>query len=328
MILEKQKFTLTLGLVSLLCLVGIALATMIGFPTLSLQAIWHTPDSIDADLFFKARLPRVVMAFVVGGALSVSGVSFQCLLRNPLADPYVLGVSGGAALGAVLGLVLGLPYALVIVVAFALSLVSLYIIYQMAARSGALPVHALLLSGVIFNAFSFALILLVNSLSTAGEIQQIFYILVGSVEAVDWFQTGLMSAFVLLGLILILSTSKQMNALIIGEEAALYLGVSVDRLKKIIFVGASLMVGACVSIAGLIGFVGLFVPHMMRLIWGHDFRLLVPVSFLLGGLFLVACDYLVRLLFGAGLLTTQLPVGVVTALIGGPFFFYLLKRQR
>ncbi len=268
------------------------------------------------------------MAFVVGGALSVSGVSFQCLLRNPLADPYVLGVSGGAALGAVLGLVLGLPYVLVIVLAFILSLVSLYIIYQMAARAGALPVHSLLLSGVIFNAFSFALILLINSLSTAGEIQQIFYILVGSVEAVDWMQTGLMSAFVFLGLILILSTSKQMNALIIGEEAAIYLGVSVDRLKKIIFVGASLMVGACVSVAGLIGFVGLFVPHMMRLIWGHDFRLLVPVSFLLGGLFLVACDYLVRLLFGAGLLTTQLPVGVVTALIGGPFFFYLLKRQR
>jgi len=327
MMLLKRKFVISLLIFGLVSLVVVVLSTFLGVPLINVHRAFLDTHSVEADLLFRARLPRILLAFVVGGSLSVSGLSFQCLLRNPLADPYVLGVSGGAALGSVVGLVLGVPYVGLVLLSFASGLISLVLIYLMAQRAGVLVVHNLLLSGVIFNAFSFALILLINALSTSGEIQQIFYVLVGSVEAVNWEQFTLLSLFVLIGFVLILSVSKSMNALLLGEEAAHHLGVSVDTVKRCVFMGASLMVGASVSIAGLVGFVGLFVPHMMRLLWGNDLRLQLPLTFLGGGIFLVSCDYLVRLLFGLGFVSSQLPVGVVTALIGGPFFFYLLKRR-
>lgn len=308
-------------------LVSLALFMFLGNPFISPSKIFSPTHSLDHVLLFKARLPRLLLGVFVGMGLSTSGVSFQALLANPLADPYILGISGGAALGAVVGLALGLPPVMVTLLAFGFALGSLVLIYSLAQVDGRLPTHRLLLTGVMFNAFAFALILFVHALLQMSRSHEVFYLLLGSLEVHSWGTVLIVGGVTLFGCILLFSQSSKMNMIAIGEETAASLGVNVGRTQKIIFLASSLVVGASVSVTGLIGFVGLFIPHVMRLIFGSDHRVLIPASALGGSIFLLCCDFVARTLFSGETVQTQLPIGVITALIGGPFFLFLLKKN-
>lgn len=284
-------------------------------------------DETARTIIFSTRLPRILLAILVGVALSSTGTAFQSLLRNPLADPYILGVSGGAALGSVFGVALGFPFGLVSIVAFAGAFFSMLLIYWIAETKGRLPTHTLLLTGVIYNAFAFALIMMVHSLVTMEQAHEILFLLMGSLELYSFKTIAIVCVAVMAGLFVLIFFSSKMNLMSAGDETAFHLGVDIEKFRKIIFLAASVMIGAVVSVSGLIGFVGIFIPHTLRMIIGPDHRLLIPASALAGGAFLVAADTLARTLLATGQYQTQLPVGVITALIGGPFFVFVLKRQ-
>lgn len=324
--LRLTRFTWVLLGLLFLVLTGAVLSLLWGGVPIHLSQAWHDPLSPDHAILFDARLPRVLLALIVGFSLSTGGVAFQSLLRNPLADPYILGVSGGAALGSVLSVLLGLSFGYVSVTAFVFSLGALLLIYWIAQTGGRLPVHTLLLTGVIFNAFTFALIMFFNSLASFEQAHRIWYLMVGSLEAESYGKLLTVALFVTVGYGILQSSALPMNLIATGEESAQYLGLDVDKFRRRIFFAASLMIGATVSLSGLIGFVGLFVPHMMRLWLGSDHRLLLPASGLFGAFFLIMADWLARSAFSGESFQTQIPVGVITALIGGPFFVYLLKR--
>jgi iron complex transport system permease protein len=287
-------------------------------------------DAPDAarDIVLRIRLPRVALAVLVGASLSVSGVLFQALLRNPLADPYVLGVSGGAALGGVavlaLGGALGLGAGAVPPAAFAGALFTLVLLHALAGGRTRLEPTRLLLTGVVFNAFASAAIVFLASAAGLVEGARIFWFLVGSLSAAGAPALGALALFLLLGLACALPLARGLNLLALGEESAEQLGVHVEIVRQVCLVSTSLMVGAAVAVAGLVGFVGLIVPHALRLLFGPDHRLLVPASALGGGAFLVLCDGLARALLSG----RELPVGAVTALLGGPLFLALLRRQQ
>jgi iron complex transport system permease protein len=274
-------------------------------------------------ILFTLRLPRVVAAAAVGGLLAVAGVAFQALLRNPLADPYILGVSGGASLGGVVALIAGASGLLIPGAAFAGALAALVVIERLATVGGRLSVFTLLLTGAIFNAASAALIYFLQSLASHEELQAIVFYLMGRVPALG---SGALAALVGVGLavtIALFASGRDYNALTTGEEGARQLGVDVERLKRRTFVLGSLATALAVAAAGMIGFAGLIVPHLLRQLLGPDHRLLLPASFLGGASFLVLADLAARTLAAP----TELPVGVVTALVGGPLFLIVLRRR-
>jgi iron complex transport system permease protein len=284
-------------------------------------------SEVQRTILFEVRVPRVLLAALLGGALTVAGVVFQALLRNPLADPYVLGVSGGASIGGVLALVLGASHLLggvaVPLFAFGGALGALMLIKWIATVHGRLTVYDILLTGAIFNAFSAALIYFIQSIASLQQLHEIVFYLMGRIPAFDYQTLLLLASFIFVTVVLLFSMSRDYNMLTLGEEGALQLGVNIERTKLFTFILGSLLTGLAVSVSGLIGFVGLVVPHILRLILGPDHRLLLPAAFLGGAAFLVLADLLARLL----LAPNELPVGVVTALIGGPFFLFLLRRR-
>ena len=286
------------------------------------------PTSAAADIVLRIRLPRVVLAVLVGASLAVSGVLFQALLRNPLADPFVLGISGGAALGAILvlslGSAVGLGYGAVPPAAFAGSVCATLLLYAVAGIRGRVSATHLLLTGVVFNAFASAAIVFLASISGLMEGAGIFLWLIGSLAASRVDVAGWVAVFLAVGLACAIPLARSLNLLTLGEESAQQLGVDVERQKRILLLATSLMVGAAVSVAGLIGFVGLIIPHLLRLLLGPDHRLLVPAAALGGAAFLVVCDAAARTLLGG----RELPVGAITALAGGPLFLYLLRRHQ
>ena len=300
--------------------------SLLGRPNISWRVIFNQASSQDIFSFWNLRLPRFILAFMIGASLSVAGASFQSLLKNPLADPYILGVSGGAALGYILALIFGLPFFFVPVCGFVFALLSLILVYRLAVVDGVLSVVSLLLTGIVFNAFSFALILVINSAVNFGQAQQILYLLLGNLDPISWPRLGFLTALLLAVLSILIVKSRALNLLSLGDEEAFHLGVSVQREKKIIFIASSLLVGASVSLCGLIGFVGLIVPHLSRLVFGADNRVVLPASVFIGGFFLVVCEFVVGNLFSFETLSTRLPVGATTALIGAPVFVYLLKK--
>jgi len=279
-------------------------------------------------ILFEVRVPRVLMAAVIGAALTVAGVVFQALLRNPLADPFVLGVSGGASIGGVIAVLLGLSAGrlgggAVGVCAFVGALGSLVLIQWVATSDGRMTVYTVLLTGAIFNAFSAALIYFIQSLASLEQLHEIVFYLMGRIPSPGpgaLALTGGATTLVALGLF---ATARDFNALALGEEGAQQLGVDVERVRRRTLVLGSLLTAIAVSVAGMIGFVGLVVPHVLRLLLGPDHRLLLPAAFFGGAAFLVLADLAARVAMPPG----ELPVGVVTALIGGPFFLYLLRRR-
>ncbi|HKK27242.1 MAG TPA: iron ABC transporter permease [Gemmatimonadota bacterium] len=309
----------------------LGLAVLVGAAPIApgrvLAALGGGGDPAARGIVLGLRLPRAVQGALVGGGLAVAGAAFQALLRNPLAEPYVLGVSGGAALGAVAALVLGWSAAGVWslpVAAFCGALLAVGAVLAVAARSSlALDTRVLLLAGVVAGAFFNALIMLLLSLGRAEAFRSAIYWMMGSLSGAGWSETWILALYVLPSSAVLLALARPLNLLAVGEETALYLGTKVEGTKRIVYVATSLLVAATVSVAGAIGFVGLIVPHAVRLAWGSDHRLLMPASLLAGGAFLVLADTAARTVAAPA----ELPVGVVTALVGVPLFVTLLVRE-
>jgi iron complex transport system permease protein len=280
------------------------------------------------DIVLAVRLPRVILGLLVGAGLATAGAIFQALLRNPLADPYVLGVSGGAALAAIgvlaLGGLIGLSTNAVPMAAFGGGLLATALLYWVSGGPGRSGPTGLLLTGVVFNAFASAGIVFLASIAGFFDGSRIFLWLIGHLSAVEIDAAGMVAASVGIGLAVACALSRSLNLIALGDETAAQLGVPVESHRRLLLLSTSLMVGAAVSVSGLIGFVGLIVPHALRLVIGSDHRLLIPAAALTGAGFLVLSDTIAR----TALDGRELPVGAVTALIGGPLFIYLLRRAQ
>ncbi|MEE2702581.1 MAG: iron ABC transporter permease [Myxococcota bacterium] len=306
--------------------------TLVGLTLLALAAAgislaFGSAREPTAEILLEIRLPRVVIAALVGAGLATAGALLQALLRNPLADPYILGISGGAALGGVAALALGWSLGAgaftVPVFAFAGALGATALLYAIASAGGRAPGYSLLLTGVVFNAFASSVIVFLTTAVDVGRLAGIFLWLIGSIRLVEPWLIAMVAALLARGLGVGIHAAYALNLLTLGDETARHLGVEVARVRRRILLATALMIGASVAVSGLVGFVGLVVPHLLRLVIGSDHRLLVPASALLGAAFLMLADTLARTL----LQPTELPVGALTALVGGPLFLWLLRRD-
>ena len=301
-----------------LSLVALALAVVLGPAHVALADLGRSP------IVRELRIPRALLGFVVGGSLAVSGASLQALMRNPLADPFLLGLSGGAGLGAVaaLALHLGGPWA-VPLAAFIGALVALALVFRMGLIGGAeLDPRVLLLGGVAVGAFAGAVMTAIISVSEAAQLRNAFLWLWGGLSGASWDTLLVLCLYVPVPLLVLLASARPLDVLALGEEPARYLGADVTALKRRVYLAASLLTAAAVAVSGVIGFVGLMVPHLCRGVWGQRHRALLPASFLGGGALLVLADTAARV----AVAPRELPVGIVTALIGVPLFALLLRR--
>jgi iron complex transport system permease protein len=310
-------------------LVALMVAVRFGSVTLTngqvLAALGGGGDPVHRDIVVQLRLPRALLAVLVGGGLALAGATFQALLRNPLAEPYILGISGGAAAAAVLAIGLGLVAAGSWVLpgaAFAGALVAIGLVFRVAtAVDRSLDVRVLLLAGVVVGAFFTAVIALVLALSDAPAVRGAVLWMMGSLAGADWQAVTVAAVYTLPAAVVLVGLARSLDLMAIGEETAAYLGTDVEHVKRIAFGVASLITAAGVAVAGVIGFVGLIVPHGVRLAVGSDHRRLLPLSFLAGAVFLVLADLIARV----ALAPTEIPIGVVTAFVGVPLFLVLLR---
>ncbi|MBX3331771.1 MAG: iron ABC transporter permease [Nitrospira sp.] len=341
-ILTRSRLAMTLGIlgltviaVGLMCLhfgaqpIAYGEILRVFVDTISDKAIDDEVSDLTRTILLQVRLPRLLLGFLVGCSLASVGVALQALLRNPLADPYVLGVSSGAALGAAVGVLIGAGTTFLAETAlpacgFAGGLSALVIIYRMAKSYERLPIHSLLLAGVILNAIFSAMIMFITSILEPNRSYGMMAWLMGTLTAPTYGGLVSLVIYLSIGLFLLFSQMRVMNVLALGEEPARSLGVDTEQAKRIIFVLTALVTGAVVSVSGMIGFIGMVVPHAVRLVIGADHRLLLPASALVGGTFLMGADTVARTLISP----TEIPVGIITALAGGPFFVYLLLWRK
>ena len=275
-------------------------------------------------ILFDIRLPRILLAAMVGYALALGGVIFQALLRNPLADPFILGVSSGSAFGAILGIMLGFGFTLgVPAMSFAGALLTIAVLLRIGARRMGMESTTILLTGVIINAFFTAIIMFFISVTTDARLHSMLYWLYGDLSQAQSGHLLLIGPVLLLVTLVLYRFATRLNLLTAGEDTAQQLGVDVERSKRILLLVVSLLIGTVVAFSGLIGFVGLIVPHLTRMLVGSDHRLLIPLAALGGACFLVAADTLARTLVSP----SELPVGVISAFLGAPFFIYLLRTR-
>ncbi len=343
-ILSRSRLILILGLLSLTAVVVSLMCLHFGAQPIAYREMLRllmgvmTADQTEADggsaditrtILLQIRLPRVLLGFVVGCSLASVGVVLQALLRNPLADPYVLGVSSGAALGAAVGVLCGagttfLAEAALPACGFAGGIMALVIVYRTATSSERLPIHSLLLTGVILNAIFSALIMFITSILDPNRSYGMMAWLMGTLTSPTY--SGLVGVLVYLSisLILLFRQMRALNILALGEDTARTLGIDTEQAKRSIFILTALVTGAVVSVSGMIGFIGMVVPHAVRLAIGADHRLLLPASALVGGIFLMGADAMARTVIAP----TEIPVGIITALVGGPFFVYLLLWRK
>jgi iron complex transport system permease protein len=316
-----------LAILTLILIASVALGLAVGSQRIHVSSLLS--DSFSRTLFFRLRLPRVLMALVIGASLAVTGGALQALFRNPLADPYILGVSGGGAMGASIAIALGwsariagIP--LVFVVSFAGAMLAVSLV-RMLARTGAVVLPgALLLSGVAVNLIAAAGVLTIQYLTDPTSALRILRWLIGSLDVVGLEPVGRMLVVLAPAWLALLLLSRQLNLMAIDEDTAATLGVNIRRCESIVHTLCALIVGVTVSAGGAIGFVGLIVPHAVRLMFGEDLRVVLPGSLLLGGAFLILADALAR----TALPSSELPVGAITGLVGGPIFLWLLHRRQ
>lgn len=322
--LSIKKWALTLIALKILTLFIFLLSLSLGG-----KIIWPfgvlSPE--DHNILWISRLPRVFLALMTGYALGTSGTAFQGLLQNSLADPYILGVSSGAALGSILGLAFHLPFEMIPLLSFASAFGAMILVYTLASKNKQVTPHTLLLTGVILNAFLFAFILLLNGLVSFEQSQKIIFLLMGNIGTESFDKLLLVTVFVFVGSLFLTREGYVLNLLSSGAESAATSGIDVPRHRKRIFFYASLMIGAVVPLAGLVGFIGLFVPHITRFILGPDHRLVIPASGWIGAIVLMLCDTLARSALIWTSYQTELPVGAITPLLGAPFFLFLLKKE-
>ena len=288
------------------------------------------PSAAESAILLQVRLPRVIAGILVGVALSVGGVVFQAIFRNPIADPYVIGVSSGAAAGGVAAIAFGLgatllgPFAVPVMAFLGASLTSA-LVYRLATIGGVAPAITLLLSGIaisiVLSAFITLTLFLVNPYDT---LQGIIFWLIGSLASMSWTEVVVATPLILVPAILINFFARNLNVILLGEDEAKYLGVEPELLRRAVLLLASLAVASAVAISGIIGFVGLMIPHIIRLIVGPDHRILIPASIFGGATYMVVVDAISRVIYPP----LELPVGVITSLTGAPFFLYLLRRRR
>jgi iron complex transport system permease protein len=275
----------------------------------------------------RLRLARVILAIVAGAGLSVAGVVFQAILRNPLADPYVLGVSSGAGLGAAVAIMTGLtvigPW-LLPAAAFVGAFVTILLVYVLAGVRGAVPTHTLLLAGVVVGTGLSSVLTFLVSVSSYERLHSVMWWLMGNLQIFDWKLLWLVGGVVVCGTLLTFLFSRNLNVIMLGEEPAAHLGLKVETTKKLFFIVGSLITGAIVCACGLVGFVGLIVPHSVRLVAGAEHKRLVVGSAVAGAIFLVVADALAR----SVLAPREVPIGVLTAFVGCPFFIYLLRKRK
>ncbi|WP_411829951.1 FecCD family ABC transporter permease [Metasolibacillus meyeri] len=313
-----------------LLLVSIWLGIAVGSVNIPLSTLWNKEaDPTAYSILWNIRMPRVVLAALVGASLAIAGAAFQGLLKNPLADPYTLGISSGASVGAVATIYFS--FSLPMLGVFTLPIFSMIgatvtmVIVMTFARlvDKTMKMETLILTGVIFSSFLGSCISLMIAL-TGEQLRMIMGWLLGSVSMRGWPYVQMMLPFVIVGALLIWLNRRELNAMIYGEERAKHLGVDVKRSKYVILAGGSILTGAAVAVSGTIGFVGLVVPHMVRMIVGADHRLLLILSFINGASLLIICDLVARTIIAP----TELPIGVITAFIGAPIFAYIFYKQR
>lgn len=292
-------------------------------PLVNLEVNWSsTTDMIVTGI----RLPRIILAGMAGAALGVAGATYQGLFRNPLADPYLIGVAQGAALGAVTGFLLPWTFLggyLIPVLAFLGALVSVSAVYLIARVGKAIPVTTLILAGVAIGSFLISLTSYITIIS-ADKMPGILSWLMGKFSMANWEQVGLIAPFLVVGLAVIFIFARPLNVMQLDEEQAEQLGINVERTKLILMAASTLITAAAVCFVGTIGFVGIIIPHAVRLIWGPDHRTLLPLAALSGAILLILADTASRTLFPP----TEIPVGVITAFLGAPFFLFLLRRKK
>lgn len=286
-------------------------------------------SSIEEVIVIQVRLPRVLAAAIVGIALAVAGVVLQALLRNPMADPYVIGISAGASLGASIAIAFGIGLSFfgllysVPVLAFVAALITVIVVYSIARTGQGVPMLTLLLVGIAVNSFLLAIMSIIRIVS--GEaIHAIMIWILGSLVTCNWNHVKIALPFVMIGVALIYVFARDLNIILLGEEQARHLGVDTERLKKIMLTSATLITAAAVSISGIIGFIGLIIPHIARILVGPDHRILIPSSALAGAIVLILCDTIARTIIRPA----ELPVGIFTSLLGGPFFIYLIRKRK
>ena len=341
-VLTVHRWMAVIGGLLLACVAVLVLclqfgATSVGIGTVA-SAIAHLLRGDEASslrvgtseiIMVQIRFPRVLMGFFVGASLAAVGVTLQALLRNPLADPYVLGVSSGSALGVSLAILFGIGSTFLLLpilplFGFVGGLLALLLIYRLAQSKGRLPVHSLLLAGVILNAILTAFIMFITSIMEPNRSAGLMAWLMGSLTAPGYPALGIFLMYVVCVFAVLMHKAQLLNVLTLGEDTARSLGVDTEGTKKQLFALTALLTGAIVSVSGMIGFVGMVVPHAVRLLIGSDHRLLLPASALVGGMFLAVADTIARTIMAPA----EIPVGIVTALAGGPFFLYLLLWRK
>ncbi|MEF2967019.1 iron ABC transporter permease [Paenibacillus sp. M1] len=290
-----------------------------------IQPYW--PSSSE-QIVMQVRLPRVLLGLLVGASLAVAGAAFQGVLRNPLADPFTLGVSSGSAVGAAVLIFFGWQFSLAGVftlpmVAFLTGAATLWVVMRLARENGKIPIESLILSGVVMQSFLGSIVSFLTTMSKR-TVNEILYWTMGSLSLRGWSYTAILLPYLALGGLFLWGRARSLNLLALGEREAAHSGLNVEWTKLIVLLVATLMTAAAVSVSGVIGFVGLVVPHIIRLITGPDYRLIIPLSAIGGGIFMMWSDLAARSL----LAPTEIPLGVVTAFVGAPFFAYLLYRKK
>ena len=332
-VISRTRYFSVLAGFAIFFLATLAIAPLIGSTRINILKALSSEidfaDNVDANILFLARLPRILLAAVTGASLSVAGTVFQAILRNDLAAPITLGVSSGAAFGAVLAISLGLSFTFmgfssVPLAAFLGAITAVTLVFSLVkTRRGELPTSIVLLAGVTVNFFFAALVMFIHYLSGVTQSFRIVRWLMGGLDITDYQTVFSVCLPVFFGCAVLMYIARDLNLISSGSQSAMSRGVDVPKIQKIGLVSASLVTGSVVATSGPIGFIGLVVPHIVRLLIGPDQRLLIPASMLFGASFLIICDTVARTVIAP----TEIPVGVITALIGGPFFVWLLRRK-
>jgi len=331
-LLTPRNLIVRTGVALVVLLVVMFACSLIGTESISWKAVLDGPGAQpaanpDYEIFVRVRLPRIILACLVGAALASAGVVFQALLRNPLADPYILGISSGAGLGAMIAVISGLNWTLwgrspIAVFAFAGALGTVWLVWFIGRLTGKFHVTGLLLAGVVVNAFFSAVIMFLTSIAKGEHVYTTIFWLMGNMTEEDFLVLWIGAGCVVGGMLALFYISPQLNALSFGDDDARSMGVNIAGTRTIAFGIAAGITAIAVSLSGLIGFVGLIVPHAVRLLFGPDHRQLLPLSGIVGATFLIIADTLARIVVAPA----QLPVGIVTAIVGGPFFLILLVK--
>ncbi len=314
-------------LIVLFALLVLAITPFVGLTKIPFSALKsNSTDNVEARIFYSLRIPRVFTAFLAGAALACCGVALQAMFRNPLAAPFTLGISGGAAFGAAIYVLFSAYlqiYCGSILFSFAGALTAILLVYGLTKMKKGFSAETMLLSGIAVNFFFSSLILLLQYISDFTQSFMVIRWLMGSIDVNGYFTPVVMLIFTIIGVAVISFYSSNLNLMSISDEIAITRGVNIQMTRKIIFFATSIMVAAVVAFCGPIGFVGLMAPHICRLLVGNDHKILTPASVLFGGAFLALCDTVARTLIAPA----EIPVGVITALLGGPFFIWLLLKD-